>query len=90
MKYTREQLMLIAIMLKNQHGDKTFGELFKVDCKYDVKLSDLVLNLGTDIDFYQYGTGMLVAWITSCLRRRAITDYYLTFPLIDNYARILS
>lgn len=83
-----DQLELISIMLKNQHGDKTFRELFKVNCVDDVKLSDMWLRFGSDIDFYQYGTGMLVAWITSCLRRRAITDYYLTFPLIDNYARI--
>lgn len=42
MKYTREQLMLIAIMLKNQHGDKTFKDLFgDMKYTYNGKIEDL-------------------------------------------------
>ena len=43
MKYTREQIVLIFTMLKAQHGDKTFEDLFGVntDGGYSGKVEDL-------------------------------------------------
>jgi len=88
MKYTREQLMLIAIMLKNQHGDKTFRELFKVNCVDDVKLSDMWLRFGSDIDFTYSKTERLLAWI-SCNWSKSGLNNYIAIPLKgEGFARI--
>jgi hypothetical protein len=48
MKYTREQMVLIFTMLKAQHGDKTFKDLFGVntDGSYSGKVEDLSICYG--------------------------------------------
>ena len=48
MKYTREQMVLIFTMLKAQHGDKTFEDLFGVntDGGYSGKVEDLSIGYG--------------------------------------------
>ena len=57
MKYTVDQLELIAIMFKIQFGEKTLEEVFqKKDYGYKGKIKDLYLNrcdtFKSDINFY--------------------------------------
>ena len=55
MKYTTEQLELIAIMFKIQHGEKTVGDIFpccRDDQLKDVKIRELVISTQTQGGFY--------------------------------------
>lgn len=57
MKYTVDQLELIAIMFKTQFGEKTLDEVFqRKDCDYKGKIEDLYLKRCRiyiyDINFY--------------------------------------
>ena len=51
MNYTTEQLELIAIMFKIQHGEKTVGDFFP-DCEYEslknIKIDELFISTETD------------------------------------------
>lgn len=91
MTLSMDQLHLIAIMLKNQHGDKTFGELFNVNCVYDVKISDMIIgfNVKSDIDFYHGEDEILMAWITTGWHELAKSNCYIAIPLKgEEFARI--
>lgn len=59
MKYTTDQLELIAIMFKIQFADKTVKEVFPIcsdDARYDIKIGELRIRRGLfsyehDVDF---------------------------------------
>jgi hypothetical protein len=98
MKYTTEQLELIAIMFRTQFGDKTLKEVFPVcddDCRFDIKIGDLGIrrgrfSYGNDVDFYDCDNDSWVISFRYVHDRMMFSTLSLPHIPIDDIVKILN
>ena len=98
MKYTTEQLELIAIMFRTQFGDKTLKEVFP-DCikdgSFDIKIGDLGIRRGRfsyerDVDFYDCDNDSWVISFRYVHDRMMFSTLSLPHIPIDDIVKVLN